>query len=169
MDFADGLNKPFLELGLGHVIRQGPSRKRVIWGEFNKVTTYKDGKACRESRWVQYPMVSKSRALAPLARRVGCVGERFPEPRDKCTTGTDRLWAEGCGERLWGEGLSYDLRWGKQPVCTEGARENITLALFFSCPLISCRGSPLSKPNWKPKVMSTHDIVHAGQSLRSKC
>lgn len=104
MDFADGLNKPFLELGLGHVIRQDPSRKRVIWGEFNKVTTYKDGKACRESTWVQYPMVSKSRALAPLAWRVGCVGERFPEPRDKCTTGTDRLWGEGCGERAVGRG-----------------------------------------------------------------
>ena len=65
---------------------------------------------------MQYPVVSKSRALAPLARRVGCVGERFPEPRDKCTTGTDRLWGEGCVSRpmTLGEGSSQSARRGPE-------------------------------------------------------
>ena len=78
--------------------------------------------------------------------------------RDKSTIGTDRLWAEGFVSSLM---ILASLQ--------GGGRGNSILTLLLSCPLIFCRGSPLSKPDWKPKDMGAHDVIHAGQAPRSKC
>lgn len=74
---------------------------------------------------------------------------------------------KGCGERaacpvLWSQAEESSQPAWKKP------KKATTPALPFSYPLSSCRGSPLVQPNWKPKVMSACDVVHAGQAPRTK-
>ena len=78
--------------------------------------------------------------------------------RDKCTIGTDRLWAEGFVSSLM---MLASLQGG-------GQREQyLDLALILSPDLL--QGLPIVQTDWKPRDMGAHDVIHAGQAPRSKC
>lgn len=53
---------------------------------------------------------------------------------------------------------------GKQPAYM--VKANYADLLFLLSALL--QGSSLTKPNWKPKVMSAHDVVHTGQAPKRK-
>lgn len=67
-------------------------------------------------------------------------------------------WGDGCLSR------HMILGSGKQPAYT--VKANYAGLLFLLSALL--QGSSLTKPNWKPKVMSAHDIVHTGQAPKRK-